>query len=98
MKKLLLFLSSFIWALALCTNEVFAQQGWYWQNPLPQGNMASTSRQIANGREMARLASSASFRFAPPISRPNQCPLCEFECFTESNQVSSDVAVNIKTE
>ena len=38
MKKLLLFLSSFIWVLALCTHELLAQQGWYWQNPLPQGN------------------------------------------------------------
>ena len=32
MKKILLLL------LALCTTELYAQQGWYWQNPLPQGN------------------------------------------------------------
>lgn len=24
--------------LSLLTNQSFAQQGWFWQNPLPQGN------------------------------------------------------------
>jgi photosystem II stability/assembly factor-like uncharacterized protein len=32
MKKLLLFLSAFFWALSLCTTGLLAQQGWYAQS------------------------------------------------------------------
>jgi photosystem II stability/assembly factor-like uncharacterized protein len=37
LKKQRFFLYSFILSLILITNAI-AQEGWFWQNPLPQGN------------------------------------------------------------